>query len=254
MTHHLLDANAPTLTPRNLCALGIMTKAPQPGKVKTRLSPPLTPDEAANINACFLRDTGETINKACVFVEARGVGVFTPEGAEGSYQDILPADFFLLPQRGSDFGQRLTFAAEDLFKAGFASVCLINSDSPTITLSNFTEAVKELERSGDRVVLGPSDDGGYYLIGLKQLHSRLFEDIAWSTERVFAQTMQRAEEIGVDIHKLPSGFDVDDSATLQRLCHELLADQAAGSEVAPNTRAFLMEIVKREGRKRLCPQ
>ena len=103
-------------------------------------------------------------------------------------------------------------------------------------------------------MLGPSDDGGYYLIGLKQMRLLLFEDIDWSTEHVFNQTMQRAAEIGVEVHKLPAGFDVDDSTTLRRLCDELLGEtKRAIPHVAPNTQKFLSEIIQREGRNRIWP-
>jgi len=150
--------------------------------------------------------------------------------------------FPALPQRGDKFGERLWFAVEDLFKCGFESVCLIDSDSPTVPPANFAQAVKFLKAIGDRVVLGPSQDGGYYLIGLKKFHRELFERIDWSTERVFEQTIERASEIGLDIKCLPRGYDVDDRAGLARLCHELLGQNAADN-VAPNTRKFLASIV-----------
>jgi rSAM/selenodomain-associated transferase 1 len=231
-----------------------MTKAPQPGKVKTRLTPPLTSEEAAQLNICFLRDLGRSISFACQQSPAAGVGVYTPPGAEESYENVLPNGFVLVPQRGEAFGERLLFAAEDLFKSGFESICLINSDSPTVSMSIFAEAANELAKPGERIVLGPSDDGGYYLIGLKRLHRRLFEGIDWSTERVFDQTIQRAAEIGVEVHKLPSGFDVDDRATLHRLCDELLGYATRlTSDVAVETRKFLSDIIQGEGRDRIWP-
>lgn len=231
-----------------------MTKAPEAGKVKTRLSPPLTAEEAAGLNICFLRDVAESIWAATTRSSARGIGIYTPPGAESAYENILPASFFLLLQRGNDFGERLSFAAEDLFKAGFESVCLINSDSPTVADASFAEAVRELAEPRDRIVLGPSDDGGYYLIGLKQIHQQLFEEIDWSTEHVFNQTLRRASEAGIEVHKLPTGYDVDDGATLRRLCDELLgkAQELTGT-VAPNTQKFLREIIRREGRDRIWP-
>ena len=232
-----------------------MTKAPEAGKVKTRLTPPLTSEEAATLNICFLRDLAESIATTTEQTSARGVGIYTPADAEAVYENILPEDFFLLPQRGNDFGERLTFAAEDLFKVGFESVCLINSDSPTVAASIFIEAARELAKPGDRTVLGPSEDGGYYLIGLKQVHRRLFEEIDWSTENVFKQTLHRASEVGVKVHKLPIGFDIDDGATLRRLCDELLGKtQEMSSRIAPNTQKFLSEIVRREGRNRIWPR
>ena len=134
----------------------------------------------------------------------------------------------MLPQRGDEFGERLYFAVEDLFKCGFDSVCLIDSDSPTVPAENFEQAVELLSTSEDRVVLGPSDDGGYYLIGVKKPHRHLFEQIDWSTERVLNQTMQRATEIGIEVKLLPTGYDVDDDVSLRRLCNELLTGYDVG--------------------------
>lgn len=249
----LLDPNrAAILSP--MCALGIMTKAPRAGEVKTRLTPPLTPPEAAGLNTCFLRDLSQSIDLACQQSVGRGVAVYTPRGAEGIYGDILPRGFFLLPQRGALFGERLFFAASDLFKVGFESVCLINSDSPTVPPASFVEAVNELMKPGDRIVLGPSVDGGYYLIGLKKLHRRLFEQIDWSTERVFEQTRQRAAETGVEVRQLPLGLDVDDAVTLAKLCEEIFGAGARSTEaVGRETRTFLSEIIEREGRERIWP-
>src|SRR6476619_6212213 len=119
-----LDPNLPDQGARSLCALAVMTKAPQPGRVKTRLVPPLMPDEAAELNKCFLRDTAAAISSVIANNEACGIAAYTPLGAEAAYADILPADFNLLPQRGVSFGERLYFAAEDLLRCGFDSVCL----------------------------------------------------------------------------------------------------------------------------------
>ena len=174
-----------------------------------------------------------------------GVAVYTPPGAESAYDDLLPADFCLLPQRGDEFGERLYFAVEDLFNCGFASVCLIDSDSPTVPAENFAEAVELLSTREDRVVLGPSDDGGYYLIGLKKPHRHLFEQIDWSTERVLNQTIQRATELGLKAKLLPTGYDVDDDASLRRLCKELLGESTPAN-IAPHSREFLASLAKRK--------
>ena len=246
--HRILDPQRDALFGAKLCALAIMTKAPRAGTVKTRLQPPLTAEEAAQLNICFLRDVAAGIAEAGE--AARGVAVFTPAGSEKEYVHILPPDFVLLVQRGDTFGERLLNAAADLLRSGFESCCLINSDSPTVPADAFREAVRELKRPDDCVVLGPSDDGGYYLIGMKKLHRRLFEGIDWSTERVFAQTLERAGEIGLEVHILPSCFDVDDRATLQRLCDELLGEDLPA---ALATKTFLADIVSREGRERIWP-
>ena len=265
----VLDPTAGDQVPRRLCALAIMTKAPQAGRVKTRLVPPLTPDEAAELNKCFLRDTAAAISRAsgalpvnqagkteskpecfdshgqAAIMQCCGVAVYTPVGADSEYTGILPADFSLMPQRGDQFGERLYFAVEDLFTCGFESVCLIDSDSPTVPAENFIEAVELLSTIEDRVVLGPSDDGGYYLIGVKKPYRHLFEQIDWSTERVLKQTMQRATEIGIEVKLLPTGYDVDDDASLRRLCNELLSDTTS-ADIAPYTRECLASFVERK--------
>jgi uncharacterized protein len=225
------------------CALAVMTKAPRRGMVKTRLVPPLTDEEAAQLNIQFLRDTAAAISEVSKRSSASAVAVYTPAGSEAAYAGILPPDFQLLLQRGELLGDRLVFAVEDLFQNGFASVCLIGSDSPTVPTEAYAQAVSELAQPGDRIVIGPSDDGGYYLIGLKQVHRRMFEEIDWSTERVLEQTKQRARELSLELSLLPSGYDVDDRAALQRLCDELLRGDRPG-DIAPNTRRFLVQLNK----------
>lgn len=237
------------------CALAMMIKAPRPGSSKTRLSPPLTPLEAAAISACFLRDT--TANIAAAALEnappACGVAVYTPVGAERAFDGLLPDGFLLVAQRGDLFGERLAFAAEDLFALGFGAVCLIDSDSPTVPSAALAAAVEALARPGDRVVLGPSQDGGYYLVGMKAPHRRLFAEIDWSTERVAAQTRARVAELGLELVELPVWYDVDEAATLQTLCAELLGNAAPKGFAAPRTLEFLQSILAREGRARIWP-
>ena len=256
--HRVVDPDTRDEMFNGRCALALMSKAPRAGEVKTRLVPPLTKDEAAQLNRCFLQDTGAAISVCCSGIPAAnpgrpnvyGIAVYTPVGAESDYADILPADFRLLPQRGENFGERLYFAAEDLFKCGFNAVCLIDSDSPTIPAGNFSRAVELLSLPGDHIVLGPCDDGGYYLIGLKKSHREVFEGIDWSTERVFEQTKQRAMQIGVRVLELPRGFDVDDRASLHRLYAELLGENARDN-IAPRTKEFLRELIAHDDRGRV---
>ena len=250
MNPRVLDPRIPRQVSPGICALGVMTKAPRAGKVKTRLTPPLTPDEAAELNIRFLRDIAAAIEVATADGRARGIGVFTPVGEEAAFDGILPEQFQLVAQRGENFGDRLTFAIEDLLLLGFHSACLINSDSPTVPSQAFVEAVETLSAPGDRVVLGPSDDGGYYLIGVKKLHRQLFSNIDWSTERVLTQTLDRAAELQLAVHLLPKWYDVDDRATLRRLCDELFGKNGAGESA---TRDYLSAILQREGRARIWP-
>lgn len=253
--HRVLDPRNPSDILGGLCALAVMTKAPRAGHVKTRLTPPLTPEEAAALNICFLRDTTAAIASTAREGLARGIAVYTPVGAERAYAGILPDEFNLVPQRGNTFGERLAFATEDLLSLGFESVCLIDSDSPTVPQDAFSQAVQILSEQEDPVVLGPSDDGGYYLIGLKKLHRSLFENIEWSTERVLEQTIESAQKIDLEVHFLPPWYDVDDRATLRRLCREFFAANGSAPDAypAPATRGYLDELLKREGRDRIWP-
>ncbi len=246
MTYPILDPKH-GIQPQfqGLCALAVMSKAPRPGTVKTRLCPPLTPLEAAELNTCFLQDTAENLaNVAAQTGHAHPIISYTPVGDEALFDGLLPRGFHLLPQRGEDFSQRLNYTVEDALAMGFSSVCLIDSDSPTVPAAAYLRAVAELGRSGDRVVLGPSHDGGYFLIGLKAAHSAVFSDITWSSSQVAGQTRERCATAGLDVVELPLWYDVDDTATLSILESELLFGQppkfaSTKGYVAENTRKYL---------------
>lgn len=204
------------------CALAVMAKAPRPGRVKTRLSPPLTPEQAAAINVCFLRDTTQNIADVTITGESRGVISYTPVGDEHLFDSLLPDGFSLIAQRGDGFGERLLTSAEDLLSCGFDSVCLIDSDSPTVPASFYRFAVEALRKPGDRIILGGSEDGGYYLIGLKFPHPEPFKDIHWSTSTVYEETVSAIQRAKIELVELPVWYDVDDGATLSLLREELV--------------------------------
>jgi rSAM/selenodomain-associated transferase 1 len=269
--HQILDPHASDRKARRdgrQCALAMMIKAPRAGASKTRLVPPLTPEEAARLSVAFLRDTAANIASACTeqaedaqrAVDA--VAAYTPRGAESAFDELLPREFALLAQRGDTFGERLFHAASDLLALGYESCCLIDSDSPTLPRALLTAAIEELSRPGERIVLGPADDGGYYLIGMRRAHRRLFEEIKWSTAEVSAQTIARAREINLDVALLPAWYDVDDATTLRRLCAELFDtaqhggdDAACSTHLAPyaatHTRAALARLLEGEARARI---
>ena len=240
----VLDPAHPIAALSHLCALTVMAKAPRPGRVKTRLSPPLTLDQAAALNVEFLRDTTENLAS---IQHGAGLISYTPVGDEALFQSLLPDTFALVPQRGDAFGERLFAAAHDVLSIGYGAVCLIDSDSPTVPAAAFTQAVEALRRPGDRIVLGPSHDGGYYLIGMKDTHREPFENIAWSTNAVFSQTLQRCHDAGFEVVTLPIWYDVDDGMTLALLREELLNGVApsfttmAGYQ-ARHTREILMQM------------
>ena len=227
--------------------MAVMAKAPRVGEAKTRLVPPLSPEEAAALSACFIRDAAENIAAAAQQAADRGLYRLWPPDA-GPELPTLAAGTQLLPSRRGGLGASLYDAAADLLAAGYGSVCLINSDSPTLPTAVLVDAVRALAAPGDRLVLGPAEDGGYYLIGLKRAHHSLFENIAWSTPLVFAQTTERAREVGLCPVVLPVWYDVDDLASLRRLNAELRdAETSAGSHQARHTTAFLRDRFDRRG-------
>ena len=226
------------------CAIAIRAKAPRRGEVKTRLVPPLTAAEAAALSAAFIRDTAGNILAAAESAAIDGFVAYSPPGSETAFAGIVPERIGLLPPRRVGLGASLFDAASDLLAAGYGAACLVDADSPTLPGSVLVEAATALAKPGDRVVLGGAEDGGYYLIGLKRPHRRLFEEIAWSTEAVFRQTIDRAAEIGVDVYTLPVWYDVDDIASLRRLIGDLAAADRIGYP-APHTAALLRRLAPR---------
>lgn len=209
------------------CGIAFMAKASAPGRAKTRLVPPLTFDEAADLNTAFLQDVAENLvaadERARVAHGAAIVGyaAYGPPGSTDFFRRILPASIGLIEAWLPNFGDCLFHTIDEILSRGHQSAVVLNSDSPTLPTELLVETAEILARPGDRAVLGPSIDGGYYLLGLKQTHARMFQDIAWSTERVAEQTMARAREIGLDVHRLPAWYDVDDVDALKRLDAEL---------------------------------
>ena len=236
--------------PEELCAVAIMSKASVAGSVKTRLVPPLTYEEAAELNTCCLTDVAANIEAAAMQMPIQGFVAFHPRGSEQFFEDLLPGSFKLVPPKEPTIGRSLFHAARDLLATGYRSVCLVNGDSPTLPTELLVESVRQLREPGDRLVLGPTADGGYYLIGIKQFHARLFEEIDWSTERVYRQTISRAGEIGLTVAALCPWYDVDDEETLAILGRELGLGPSSeggycGGYGAPATRAFLKRLVTR---------
>ena len=211
------------------CAIGVMAKAPQPGRSKTRLCPPLRHDQAAALSAAFLRDISENIVAASREVPTQGLMAYAPAGSVGQFDGHLaPGTGFVLADGMIDtppgvvgFGRCLLHAVEGIFAAGYGAACLLNSDSPTLPTAFLARAARILLTEGDRVVIGPAEDGGYYLLGMNAPHARLFANIAWSTDSVAEATRARAKALGLEVVELPLWYDVDDAASLDRLIQEL---------------------------------
>ena len=219
-------------------AVAIMAKAPRPGEVKTRLCPPLTPPQATEVYRSFLLDK---------IAQVRGldgvapVVAYTPDDARGEFARLAPG-FSLLAQRGAGLGARLTAAVADLLGDGHDGVILLDTDTPTLPRAHLEEAVRALRRGTGEVVLGPTEDGGYYLVGLGAPAPALFEGIPWSTAGVLAATLERARAAGLRARLLPPWFDVDTGPDLDRLRAAL---DGAGVAAAPHTRACLAALGSR---------
>lgn len=224
--------------------LAIIAKTPEPGKSKTRLSPPLTPVQCAGISAAFIADLAENIGGLAADAAIRGVALYTPIGSETRLRQLLPADFALVPQSDGDLGARLANGIADICALGHTAAIIVSSDSPTLPREIFIRAAAHL-LAEDCLVLCPAYDGGYTFIGLRQPHARLFEDMPWSTEVIFERTIERAAEIGLRVHVMPMWYDVDDAETLAILTADLAGDvlpfatETLPRMPAPRTTAFL---------------
>ena len=238
------------------CGIAVMAKASIPGRTKTRLVPPLTFDEAAQYNTAFLRDITENILAASAQASIAGYIAFGPPESKPFFQQNLPGEIGLIEAWYPDFGDCLFSAIARLFECGHGSAVVLNADSPTLPTSLLVETAQVLARPGDRAVLGPASDGGYYLLGLKEAQRRLFQDIAWSTEHVARQTLERAAELRLPVHVLPEWYDVDDVEALRLLQAELFEGQSFAPEPRPNlprhTRAWMQSLIENaELRERL---
>jgi uncharacterized protein len=225
-------------------AIGIMCKAPRAGRTKTRLAAHIGASAAAELSACFLRDVAAAIEAVPVELGCGGYGVYAPAGSEAELRDLFPPGFELMLQAGSNLGQALFGAVRDLLRAGHDGVLLVNGDSPTLPPAFLVSAIEMLRRPGDRMVLGPAADGGYYLIGLKQAHAHLFADIAWGTATVAQSTRQRAIEAGLAVAELPEWYDIDDAETLGWLRAELAGSlpRFCNGGKAAATRALMAKL------------
>ncbi len=207
------------------CGIAFMAKASAPGRAKTRLVPPLTVEEAALLNTAFLQDVADNVLLAARDCDRdcgiAGYAAYGPPGSEDFFRRTLPDGIGLIEAWRQNFGDCLLHTIEEILARGHASAVVLNSDSPTLPTALLVETAAALARPGDRAVLGPSSDGGYYLLGLKTAHRHMFENIAWSTEHVAKQTLERAREIGLEVHRLPVWCDVDDVDGLRRLHGEL---------------------------------
>jgi rSAM/selenodomain-associated transferase 1 len=226
------------------CGIAVMAKASADGRTKTRLVPPLDYREAAAFNTAFLKDIAENLRSAGRQASIAGYMAFGPPGSEQFFHENLPPDIGLIEAWLPAFGDCLFRATQEVLKRGHRGAVVLNSDSPTLPTSLLVETANLLARPGDRAVLGPARDGGYYLLGLQQAHARIFDDVEWSTSRVAEQTVERAREIGLDVHVLAPWYDVDDIDALKILHGELIAGHSFDAALKPHQALHTAELMK----------
>jgi rSAM/selenodomain-associated transferase 1 len=219
-------------------ALIVVGKAPQAGNTKTRLVPPLSAEQAASLYRGFLLDAVHL----GLSLKWERVTVVHPRGAAAILQTLLPSEVSLLEQRGSGLGEALAFAFQRHFCQGFDRVVLIGSDNPTLPAEPICEALAALDDGRD-LCIGPCLDGGYYLLGMRAPWLGVFDDIEWSTSRVYGQTLRRARRVGLRVHAVRKWYDVDLPRDLDRVRREL-RDRP---DIALHTRAALDELESQVG-------
>ena len=214
----------------------VMIKAPRAGKVKTRLVPPLSESDAASLAACFAQDSALNAQRV-----VRNVLVaYAPAGARVDLEAILPADLLWFEQDGANLGERLDSVAEHVFSLGFSPFIILGADSPTLPPSFIQKALNVLSSGEADISLGPTEDGGYYLVGLNGPVPGLFQNIDWSTPSAYEQTAANAAKLNLRLHPLPCWYDLDTPPDLTRLCEELRSSEEARLG-APSTYRWLVD-------------
>ncbi|MCE2502527.1 MAG: TIGR04282 family arsenosugar biosynthesis glycosyltransferase [Chlorobi bacterium] len=202
-------------------SLLVFAKYPRPGKVKTRLTPPLSFEEGADLYSAFLCDSLEVYRRqkdcfeSVLYLSDIHDADFAIDLLE--HEDVITGSstLDLRSQQGDVLGERLVNAFRSAFEGGSKRVCVIGTDHPSLPIGYVGKAFETLEKND--VVIGPAEDGGYYLIGMSTLHPELFVDMPWSQKNLYEELVQVIDEAGLSLHVLPSWYDVDDEDSLRKL-------------------------------------
>ncbi|NIM20252.1 MAG: DUF2064 domain-containing protein [Candidatus Latescibacteria bacterium] len=221
--------------------LGVFVKVPVEGQVKTRLVPPLSNGEACELYGAFLKDLFARIAK---IKKVSGTIFYAGENPE-PIRAISPAGYLLLPQVGTNLGERLQNAFAKLLEDEGSFAVIIGTDSPDIPLSAIKRAYQKLKHKD--VVLGPSADGGYYLIGLRALFPSLFEKVQWGEDTVLRETLDRIASENLSLSLLPLWYDVDTMRSLEHLETMMLAKRIEKSGRLTAIESVFAKIHKRRG-------
>ncbi len=228
------DAPAGHFTEPLKPALAVMGRAPVPGRVKTRLCPPLDPEQAAGFYECVMRDVLDELAPSTRW----DTWVSYAERSRDYFRQLPDRSVALLPQRGASLGERMHAVFVDLCHVGYRRVILVGSDIATLRASSVTKACDLLKQGRSDVILGPAEDGGYYLIGLGRPEERLFSGIAWSTASVLEQTLARARQLELRVRMVPGTYDIDLAEDIERLRRDLVGSRAL-RDARPRTDAWM---------------
>lgn len=213
--------------------VGVITRAPS-CEGKSRLIQQLRTTDGAGLRTALLRDTLAAVAP----IDAQKAVLYTPRDASAEIERLTPFDALFLAQRGATLGERMRNGASDLFAFGFERVVLVGADLPTLPAAYVVDGLERLTRYPESLVLGPAEDGGYYLIGMTQVHPELFDGIPWGTRDVLSRTLEAAAALRLRVELLPAWYDVDRPSDLQRVWDSAVE----GDPVGHHTRAWLRSV------------
>lgn len=216
-------------------AVIIMTKIPAAGDVKTRLQTVLSPEQCSELAAAFLQDAVKKAKTVCENV----ILAYSPPGEINALKKILPDQSAFIEQTGTNLGARIFNAFKFAFEQDADAVVITGTDSPTVPADFIEQAFEFLETNSD-AVLGKAEDGGFYLIGLRALQEKMFEKIAWSSDKTFNQVRENIMSLGLHLREVPSWYDVDTPGDLEKLKEEFSHSENARRR-APKTFEYLTE-------------
>ncbi len=213
----------------------LFVKEPRPGQVKTRLQSHLSAAEAAELYRAFVLDSAETLARSAA---ERKVIAYAPAGAERAIRELVGDDFDFMAQPETDLGGRMDQLMRWSFAQGGERTVIVGSDTPSLPAAHINQALETLLEFD--VVLGPSTDGGYYLVGQKKGNSAIFEGIEWSTGAVLRQTLERLGDLSLGL--LPPWYDVDTAPEAGFLKTHLEALYRAGGCEGRHSRKVLKKM------------
>jgi rSAM/selenodomain-associated transferase 1 len=201
-------------------ALIVFARAPRPGSVKTRLiEGGFTAEEACEIHLALLGDVLEQAARAARGTAALSLAWSEPPATPPA-PDLIPAGVTVETQAGSDLGERMARAIQEKLRAGHRKALILGSDAPTLPADHLRAAFDAL--AAREIVIGPADDGGYYLIGMSRLHLEIFRDVPWGSRNVLSVTRKRLAKAGTPHQEIGPWHDVDTAEDLKRLWKEIL--------------------------------